>query len=131
MNTPRWSRHASWSWFAVLMVAGALPGCAGSSAAPAPAAPKPAAPAAAQAAPAAPIAAAPAAPATAAPQAAAPPPPEPARIAVGGLGGLIDRVLYVAQDKGYFREQGIELDYTGVTSMVQAAPFLASGQMEV
>jgi NitT/TauT family transport system substrate-binding protein len=52
-------------------------------------------------------------------------------VAVGGLGGLIDRILYVAQDKGFFREQGIELDYTGVTSLVQAAPFLASGQMDV
>ncbi len=50
---------------------------------------------------------------------------------VGGLGGLIDRILYVAQDKGFFREQGIEIDYNGVTSMVQAAPHLAAGQMDV
>jgi NitT/TauT family transport system substrate-binding protein len=50
---------------------------------------------------------------------------------VGGLGGLLDRLLYVAQDTGLLREQGIEVEYVPVTSTVQAAPILATGQMDV
>jgi NitT/TauT family transport system substrate-binding protein len=133
MNAPRVPRFAVPTWLGLLTTVALLVACAGG--APAPSASKaaaPAAPAASQSAPAAPAAAAPTAAASApAPAAALPPPGEPVKIVVGGLGGLIDRILYVAQDKGFFREQGIEIDYNGVTSMVQAAPHLASGQMEV
>lgn len=112
------------AWLGWLTAVALLVACAGGAAAPT--ASKPAAPSAPAAAAATPTTA----PAAAAP-AAAPPPGEPAKIVVGGLGGLIDRILYVAQDKGFFREQGIEIDYNGVTSMVQAAPHLAAGQMDV
>jgi NitT/TauT family transport system substrate-binding protein len=130
MNAPRAPHLAVPAWLGLSITVALLVACAGG--APAPSASKAAAPAApaAQSAPAAPAAAAPTSTASA-PAAALPPPGEPTKIVVGGLGGLIDRILYVAQDKGFFREQGIELDYNGVTSMVQAAPHLASGQMEV
>ncbi|HZR97778.1 MAG TPA: ABC transporter substrate-binding protein [Chloroflexota bacterium] len=127
MRTPSAPCRAAPAWLGLLIATVLLTACAGSGAANAPTAAKPAASGAAPVAP-----PAPAAPAAAAPTpAAAPLPPEPARVVVGGLGGLIDRVFYIAQDKGFFREQGIEIDYNGVTSMVQAAPHLAAGQMDV
>src|SRR5688572_21725185 len=90
------------------------------------AAPSPAAPAPPPAAPAGASAPAP-------PQATAPAPTvaAPARVVVGGLGGMIDRILWVGLAKGFYREQGIDLEYVGMTSMVQAAPHLAAGQMDV
>jgi NitT/TauT family transport system substrate-binding protein len=132
MIAPRAPRRAVPVWLGLLTTITLLVACAGS--APAPTAAKPAAPAtAALPAPDAPaaVAASTTVTAPAATAAAVPPPGEPVKVVVGGLGGLIDRILYVAQDKGFFREQGIEIDYNGVTSMVQAAPFLAAGQMDV
>src|SRR5689334_10411549 len=92
---------------------------------------------AACAAPAAPAAAPSAAPASASapvpPLAASPEPTvaAPAHVVVGGLGGMIDRILWVGLAKGFYREQGLDLEYVGMTSMVQAAPHLAAGQMDV
>src|SRR6476660_5597788 len=83
----------------------ALPWLLAACAAPSPAAPAPppAAPAGADA-PAPPLAASPA------PTVAA-----PAHVVVGGLGGMIDRILWVGLAKGFYREQGLDLEYVGMT----------------
>ncbi|HEY7064741.1 MAG TPA: ABC transporter substrate-binding protein [Chloroflexota bacterium] len=99
----------------------------------APAAPAPAAPAAAAgAAPAA--ASAPAAqPSAAAPQSSGAPasPPPAVTLTGGGLGGSVDRAYYVAEDKGYFAEQGITLDVQNYRSAAEMVPLLATGRMDV
>ncbi|HEX8969701.1 MAG TPA: ABC transporter substrate-binding protein, partial [Chloroflexota bacterium] len=49
-----------------------------------------------------------------------------------GLGGAAsDGAVYVALDKGYFAEQGIEPDITRIDSLIAAFPVLSSGQLDV
>lgn len=79
-----------------------------------------------------------AAPATAAPAAAAPTaapkapaaPPTKATIKFGGLGGSIDRPLFVGIEKGYYAEQGIDLEITEFRSAADMVPLLATGQLD-
>jgi len=105
---------------------------------PAPAAAAPAAPAAS-----APQAAAPPAPAGgngAAPQAAAPqaaavaqPAAAPARVTIraGGVGGSVDRAFFTGIERGYYAEQGIDLDITTFVGSLEMVPLLATGRLEV
>jgi NitT/TauT family transport system substrate-binding protein len=90
----------------------------------APAAPAPTKPAASQPTGAAP-AAAPAA------SAAAPASPPAVTLRAGGLGGSVDRGYYVAEEKGYFKEQGITLDVETYRSAAEMVPLLATGKMDV
>jgi NitT/TauT family transport system substrate-binding protein len=90
----------------------------------APAAPAPTKPAASQPTGAAP-AAAPAA------SAAAPASPPAVTLRAGGLGGSVDRGYYVAEEKGYFKEQGITLDVETYRSAAEMVPLLANGKMDV
>jgi NitT/TauT family transport system substrate-binding protein len=125
MNATRGRLARRHGWPLAILAFALLAACAPAASSPAaPAAPISAAPRAA-----APATAAPAAAPTAAP--AASEPPKLARVVIGGLGGMIDRVTYIARDKGFYREQGIEIEYVPMTSMVQAAPILATGQMDV
>src|SRR4051812_6081953 len=77
-------------------------------------------------------AAAGAAPAASAP-AAAPAAPLPGAlrtVKVGDLGILTTAALYVAMEKGYFREQGVETELLNVDGTTRAIPFLATGEMD-
>ncbi len=69
--------------------------------------------------------------ATAAPSVAGPA-DVPARVTVrmGGLGGTIDRALYVGQAKGFYDEQGIDLETDVFRSAVDMVPLLATGQLD-
>jgi NitT/TauT family transport system substrate-binding protein len=89
------------------------------------------APAAAPAAksPAAPAAAPTSAPAAVAPTAA--PVAEPLKVRWGGQRTLTDAATFVALDRGYFREEGIDLDYVNFGSASEIDPAVATNQLEV
>jgi NitT/TauT family transport system substrate-binding protein len=81
-----------------------------------------------------------AAPATAAPAAAAPTaggrpsdPPlnPPVTVRVGAVGSASDAGIFIAQEKGYFAEQGIVLDQHNFQGLQQQVPLLGSGQLDV
>jgi len=99
-----------------------LAACSSPAASPAAAPAKPAA-----AAPVQPTAAPTPPPAAAAPTAA----PAPATIKVGVTPLLTASGLYVALDKGYFAEQGIELAIENITDPTTMVPSLATGQIDV
>lgn len=90
-----------------------------------------------QAAPSAPASSSSASPSAAAkpasaPAAAAAKPSSPATtIRVGGLGGTPDRFIWVGQDKGYYAEQGLNLDVTLFKSFTEMVPLLATGKLDV
>jgi ABC-type nitrate/sulfonate/bicarbonate transport system substrate-binding protein len=65
-----------------------------------------------------------------APAAAAPPSPsETVRIGVVGTTG--EAGFYIAEEKGYFREQGIQIEQTQFQAGQQMIPLLGSGQLDV
>jgi NitT/TauT family transport system substrate-binding protein len=126
----------NWS-LGLLVAAAALAAACGPTAsartAPAVATAQPAPAAAAPAAPAAPAASAPQA---AAPQAAAPaaqPVAAPARATVraGGVNGLIDRAYFTGIERGYYAEQGIDLEIENFVGSLEMVPLLATGRLEV
>jgi NitT/TauT family transport system substrate-binding protein len=67
-------------------------------------------------------------PATAAPAATARPAPEP--VTVSWVNSLTIAPFFVAADRGYFQEQGIELKLEQVQSAADAIAFLATGQLD-
>src|SRR5581483_2816478 len=85
----------------------------------------PAAQPAATAPPAAPTA--PSAPAASAPTAA----PAPATVRMGCIQGTSDAGIFIAEERGYFREQGVALDCTNFVSATEMVAPLASGQLDV
>jgi NitT/TauT family transport system substrate-binding protein len=95
------------------------------------AAPKPAAPTAASAPPAAPTTVVAAAPApTSAPSAAAPlSPPLPVR--TGAIGSSSDAGIYIALERGYFREQGLDVSLEAIRSATDVLSALATGNLDV
>jgi len=52
-------------------------------------------------------------------------------VRVGGLGGTPDRGFWVGEDKGYYAEQGINLDLTVYKSFSELLPLLATGKLDV
>src|SRR5205807_1478786 len=109
-----------------------LLGCAAPAAAPpakpaaAPAANSPAPPAnspAPPAAPASPAAAQPAAPAAVQPLS----PPVSLRVGAIGLGGEVG--MFLAQERGYFADEGLEVEFVPFRSAAEALPALASGEL--
>lgn len=127
----RWGAGAACLLVGMLLAACGQPAAPATGGAPskpaatsAPAASAPAAsPAAAQAATAAPAqAAAPAAPAN-------PPPAETVRM--GCIAGTSDAGLYIAEEKGYFREFGITRDCTNFASATEMVAPLSTGQLDV
>ncbi|HLY64292.1 MAG TPA: ABC transporter substrate-binding protein [Chloroflexota bacterium] len=52
-------------------------------------------------------------------------------VKVGGLGGVPDRFLWVGQDKGYYAQQGLNLDVTAFKSFSEMVPLLATGKLDV
>jgi NitT/TauT family transport system substrate-binding protein len=107
---------------AALLVAGA---CTSGSAPAAPAKTAPAQAPTAASASAAPTSAA----AAQAPAAAAPPPSVTLR--TGTLRITADAGMYIAQDKGYLREQGLELEYVDFTTAADAIAPLGAKQLDV
>jgi len=52
-------------------------------------------------------------------------------VKVGGLGGTPDRFIWVGNDKGYYVEQGINLDVTLFKSFSEMVPLLATGKLDI
>ncbi len=108
---------------ALLLLAGLAFACAAPAATPAPAGPAasaPGAPAAAATPSAAPAAAAsPAASAT------------PSKVRVGIVGSLVDGPIFIAQDRGYFAEEGLDVEEVRADGATQLMAPLAAGQIEI
>src|SRR5262249_54356064 len=112
MRTARSGRH-HWLPTAAVIVLALATACGGAAAAPPPAASPARQPAAL--------------PATAAPdEAARPEPSPPVTVRVGGIGGLVDRAYFIGEEKGYFAEQGIQLDVSTFRAMTDMLPLLAT-----
>src|SRR5262245_5475726 len=76
-------------------------------------------------------AAVPATPAAAPPPAAAPAaPPPPVTVKAGLLGSSSDAGVYIGDEKGYYRQQGIEIQYEAVET-VSSVPMLTTGQIDI
>jgi NitT/TauT family transport system substrate-binding protein len=60
-----------------------------------------------------------------------PPPAKPETVHVDHVPLLNFAALYVAIDRGYFKDEGIDIDLQRVSSGTDAMPFLASGQVDV
>lgn len=60
-----------------------------------------------------------------------PPLQPPVTVRIGILGLAADAGIFIAQDRGYFREQGIELEATNFQSAQQQVPLLGTGQLDV
>ncbi len=77
----------------------------------------------------------PAAPAAPAPAQSAPTSPTPAaplvRVRWSGAGSINDGPIFVAQELGFFREEGIDVDYLTSVSASETVPALANRQLEV
>jgi NitT/TauT family transport system substrate-binding protein len=71
-----------------------------------------------------------AAPTTPASQAAPASPPSRATVRFGGLGGTIDRPLFVGEEKGYFEQQGITLEVENFRTAADMIPVLATGRLD-
>jgi len=55
----------------------------------------------------------------------------PAKVKVGNVGGISDAALFIAFDKGYFREQALEVEFKPFTSAADMVPFLGTGDLDV
>jgi ABC-type nitrate/sulfonate/bicarbonate transport system substrate-binding protein len=65
------------------------------------------------------------------PAALLPPPTQRITVKMGGLGGAIDRALFVGQEKGYYDEQGIDLEVETYRSAADMVPLLATGKLDI
>jgi NitT/TauT family transport system substrate-binding protein len=55
----------------------------------------------------------------------------PAKVKVGNVGGVSDAALFIADDKGFFREQALEVEFQTFNSAATMVPFLGTGQLDV
>jgi NitT/TauT family transport system substrate-binding protein len=55
----------------------------------------------------------------------------PAKVKVGNVGGVSDAALFVADDKGFFKEQALEVEFQSFNSAATMVPFLGTGQLDV
>ena len=60
-----------------------------------------------------------------------PSPSTPTRLQVGLVGGISDAAFYIANDKGYFKEQAIELEINRFDSAARMVAPLGTGQLDV
>ncbi|MBI4318827.1 MAG: ABC transporter substrate-binding protein [Chloroflexi bacterium] len=79
---------------------------------------------------AAPKAAPPASP-TAASKAQAAPPKAPTKVRLGTVGFLSDAGFFIAVEKGYFKDQGLDVEITQFDTAAAMVPSLATGQIDV
>jgi NitT/TauT family transport system substrate-binding protein len=54
----------------------------------------------------------------------------PVKLKVGTIGLAPEAPVYLADDKGYFREEGVEIEYTNLRSSSETIPLLATGQLD-
>jgi NitT/TauT family transport system substrate-binding protein len=59
----------------------------------------------------------------------APPPPQTVRL--GALGSTSDAGFYIALDRGYFREQGLDVEFVPFDSAARMVAPLSAGQLDV
>src|SRR5438067_12266027 len=59
------------------------------------------------------------------------PAPQTIKINYGEIGGTSDAGIYIAEDKGYFKEQGIELERNRFQTAVEMVAPLSVGQLDV
>jgi NitT/TauT family transport system substrate-binding protein len=59
------------------------------------------------------------------------PPSQPVKVRWGGQSVLTDSGAYIAADRGYFQEEGIDFEYVHFASASDIVPALANGQLEV
>ncbi len=57
--------------------------------------------------------------------------PSLTKVRVGQVGGISDAAFFIATEKGYFKEQGIELDTTRFDSAARMIAPLGTGQLDV
>jgi NitT/TauT family transport system substrate-binding protein len=69
--------------------------------------------------------------ASASPRATDAPLSPPISVRAGLVGAAPNAGIYVAQEKGYFREQGLDVDIAEFESATPLVPLLASGQVEI
>src|SRR5215213_7433173 len=69
-------------------------------------------------------------PVAAATATAAPPPPAQA-VRLGALGSTTDAGFYIALDRGYFREQGLDIEFVPFDSAARMVAPLSAGQLDV
>jgi NitT/TauT family transport system substrate-binding protein len=55
----------------------------------------------------------------------------PVTVKAASLLGLTDAGLFIGIDRGYFTEEGVEIDSVRVDGAAQAMPFVATGQLDV
>jgi ABC-type nitrate/sulfonate/bicarbonate transport system substrate-binding protein len=55
----------------------------------------------------------------------------PATVRVGVVGSTSDAGIYIGMEKGYFREQGIEIELSEFQAAQQMVPLLGTGQLDV
>jgi NitT/TauT family transport system substrate-binding protein len=69
----------------------------------------------------------------AAPAASAQPAPLNPRIAlkVGAIGAVSDAGIFIAQEKGYFRDEGLDVEIVGFKAAPQILPAIATGEVQV
>ena len=53
------------------------------------------------------------------------------RVSLGQVGGLSDAPFFIAMERGYFAEQGIELDASRFTTAAQMVAPLGTGQLDI
>ncbi len=55
----------------------------------------------------------------------------PARVVVGNVGGVSDAALFIANDKGFFQEQALDVEFKKFNSAANMVPFLGTGELDV
>ncbi len=57
--------------------------------------------------------------------------PSPVTVKLGQVGGISDAAIFIGIEKGYFKEQGIDIDSQRFDSAARMVPFLGTGQLDV
>src|SRR5262245_16777945 len=57
--------------------------------------------------------------------------PQPVPVKVGVLRSAVDGPIYIAYERGYFKEQGIGLELADFADTNEMVPLLAQGQLQV
>jgi NitT/TauT family transport system substrate-binding protein len=55
----------------------------------------------------------------------------PVKVSIGVLASTSDGGIFIAQDRGYFKQEGIELEFTRFQTLVEMVAPLTSGQLQV
>src|SRR5258708_4633118 len=50
---------------------------------------------------------------------------------VGAIGAVSDAGIFIAQEKGYFRDEGLDVEIVGFKAAPQILPAIATGEVQV